>query len=183
MGTRWFVRAAAVIVGLVNLRVFVLVFGFPSGGDGSWLLGAGVSFPDALPSAIAVVIAALATSEVSLRRFRRDVVSEDYALRYAAAFRALCVGGALAGALLAVLWAVDGTVGAAPPAGYFSNPVDLLGAVVGSWRVGILGAAIGGFFGFLEGALLAFPLAAALGRFGEGGDAGEAGPMRPSGAV
>ena len=180
---RWFVRAATVIVGLVNLRAFVWLFGFPSEGDGSLLLGTGVSFSDALPSVLAVSVAALATSELALRRFGRDIASDDYALRYAAAFRAICVGGALAGALLAGLWAVDGTMFADPPAGYFSSPANLLGAAVGSLPVGILGAVVGGFFGFLEGAVLAFPLAAVLGRFGDGGSSGETGAVRPSGAV
>jgi hypothetical protein len=70
---------------------------------------------------------------------------------------ALCIGGALAGGLLAALWVVDGTMAADPPAGYFSSPVNLLGAMVGSLPVGVLGAGVGGFFGLLEGAVLAFP--------------------------
>jgi hypothetical protein len=182
-GARWFVRAAAVIVGLINLRAFVWWFGYPSEGDGSWLLGDGVSFLDALPSVLAVLVAALATSELVLRRSGRDIVSEDYALRCAAAFGALCIGGALAGGLLAALWAVDGTMFADPPAGYFSSPANLLGAMVGSLPVGVLGAAVGGLFGLLEGAVLAFPLAAILGRFGDGESSGGAGTVRPSGVV
>lgn len=97
---------------------------------------------------------------------------------------ALCIGGALAGGLLAALWVVDGTMAADPPAGYFSSPVNLLGAMVGSLPVGVLGARVGGFFGLLEGAVLAFPLAAILGRFGDGGSSHEAtSPVRPSGAA
>lgn len=61
--------------------------------------------------------------------------------------------------------------------------LPLLGAMVGSLPVGILGAAVGGFFGFLEGAVLAFPLAWILGRFGGGGDSRETGEVRPAGAV
>ncbi len=74
-GARWFVRVATVVVGLVNLRAFVWWFGYPGEGDGSWLLGDGVSFVDALPSVLAVLVAALATSELVLKRFGRDVVS------------------------------------------------------------------------------------------------------------
>ena len=176
-------RAAAVIVGLVNLRAFVWWFGYPSGGDGSWLLGDGVSFSDALPSVLAVLVAALATSELVLRRYGREIVSEEYALRYAAAFRALCMGGALAGALLAGLWLVDGTIGADPSASDFASIPRWIGIVVGLLPTAALGAGVGMGFGFVEGKILAFPLAAALGRFGGGGDSGEAGPARPSGAA
>ncbi len=150
-GVRWFVRATAVVVGLANLRAFAWWFGYPGEGDGSWLLGDGVSFVDALPSLLAAVVAALATSELVLRRAGRNVVSKDYALRCAAALGALCIGGALAGGLLAALWAVDGTMFADPPAGYFMSPANLIGAMVVSLPVGVLGAAVGGFFGFLEG--------------------------------
>lgn len=182
-GVRWFVRVAAIVVGLANLRVFVWVFGYPSEGRSSWLLGAGVSLFDALPSVLAVVIAALVTSELSLRRFGENAASADYALRRAAALRALCIGGALTGALLSVLWALDGTMGADPPAGEFASPLVLLAAVAGAWRVALLGAGVGFFFGFLQGAVLAFPLASALGRFGGGGQTGDAGPVRPSRAA
>lgn len=75
-GSRWFVWAA-VVVGLVNLRAFVWWFGHPGEGDGYWLLGDGVSFRDALPSVLAVLVAALATSELILRRSGRDIVSEQ----------------------------------------------------------------------------------------------------------
>lgn len=180
---RWFTRAAAVIVGLTNLRAFVWWFGFPSEGDGNWLLGEGVSFSDALPSVLAVLVAAMAASELSLRRFGLDIASEDYALRYAAAFRALCMGGALAGGLLTGLWAVDGTFGADPAAGDFANPAMVLGALVGLLPVVTPGAGVGFCFGFAQGAVLAYPLAAILGRFGDGENSGDARPVRPSGAV
>jgi hypothetical protein len=147
-------------------------------------LGDRVSFLDALPSVLAVLVAALATSELVLRRSGQNIVSEHYALRYAAALGALCIGGALAGGLLAALWAVDGTMAADPPPGYFYSPANLLGAIVGSLPVGVLGAGVGGFFGLLEGAVLAFPLAAILGRFGDGRSSGEVtSPVRPSGAA
>ena len=181
-GMRLSVRAAAIAVGLVNLRVFVWVFGYPSEGQGSWLLGDGVSFSEALPSVLTVVIAALVTSELSLRRFRGDIASTDYALRYAAAFRGLCIGGASTGALLSVLWALDGTMGADPSAGEFASPLVLLAAVASAWRVALLGAGVGFVFGFLQGAVLAFPLASLLGWFGGGGQTG-AGRVRPSGAT
>lgn len=167
-GRRWFVRGAAVIVGLANLRVFVWWFGHPSGVDGSWVLGAGVSFSDALPSVAAVSVAALATSELFLRRFGREIVSAEYARRYAAAVGALCVGGALAGGLVAGLWAIDGTLGADPSAGDFASPAKLVGAMVGALLSGLLGAGVGFGFGLVQGAVLAFPLAAALGWFGDG---------------
>ena len=182
-GVRWFVRVTAIIVGLVNLRVFVWAFGYPSEGQGTWLLGAGISWFDALPSVLTVVVAALVTSELSLRRFREDIASTDYALRYAAAFRALCIGGALTGALLSVLWGLDGTIGPDPSAGDFANPLVLLAAVAASWRVALLGAGVGFVFGFLQGAVLAFPLASALGPLGDGGQADGAGPSRPLGAA
>ena len=90
----------------------------------------------------------------------------------------------MAGGLLAGLWVVEGPVGATPPAGYFSNLADLLDDLVGSLSSAIFGAVVGGVFGFLEGTVLAFPLASALGRFRDGGDAGGAAePVRPSGAV
>ena len=180
---RWFVRAAAVIVGLINLRALVWAFGRPSGGNGSWLLGTGVSFSEALPSILAVSVAALATSEVVVRRYGREIAAEEYALRYAAAFRALCVGGALAGAMLAGLWIVDGTIGADSLAGDFTSPPRWIDIVVGFLPTAALGAGVGLGFGFVEGKILAFPLAVALERFGGGGDSGEAGPVRPSGAA
>ena len=181
-GVRWFVWMVAVIVGLVNLRALVSVFGFAPGGGSSWLVGAGVSFSDALPSILAVVVAVLVASELVLRRFRREVVSEGYALRCAVAFRALCLGGVLTGGLLAGLWSVDGTFGADAMSGYLSSPVDLLGALVGLLLSGILGAGVGGFLGFLEGFVLALPLAVVLGWIGRSGLVREMGPVRPSGA-
>ncbi len=183
LGVRWFVRAAATVVGLANLRAFVWMFGYPGEGAGFWLLGDGVSFVDALPSVLAVLLAALATSELILRRAGRDIVSGDYARRCTAAFRALCVGGALAGGLLAGLWVFDGTVGAAPPAVDFSSPANVLGALRESLPSALFGAVVGAVLGVLEGAVLAFPLAAILGRFGDGGSSGEASTVRPSGAA
>lgn len=166
LGARWFVRAAAVVAGLANLYAFAWIFGFVPG-------SVGMSFSDALPSVVAVLVAALSISELTVRRFGQEIILCEYSSRYVAVFRALCMGGALTGALLAGLWAVDGTMGANPSVGYFSDPMNLLGSVLGSWRVMVVGTVVGGFLGFLEGAVLAFPLAAALGWFGK--DDGESG--------
>lgn len=136
-GLRWFVRVAAVLVGLANLPVVIV---WVVGGL-EVLAGAGASLGETLPTVLIAVIASLATSEIVLRVFELPGRSSGH--RYGVVVTSVCLGGALMGAPLAVLYAIDGTLGADPTrsvyAILYADPLALLGAV----PVALVGAVFG----------------------------------------
>jgi hypothetical protein len=111
-GLRWFVRAAAVFVALVNLSLVILwlVGGFyVLGGEDASTLG------EAVPSLLLAVIAGLVTSEIVLRVF--ELLWRGFLYRYQVVVISVCLGGAIEGGMLSLLYATDGTM--------FPAPVDL----------------------------------------------------------
>ena len=74
----------------------------------------------------------------------------------------MCAGGALAGVLLSAVFVVQGALGSTD----LLTPAQRIPAAA---YTAVLGAQYGGLLGLLEGLVLAFPLAAVLGRFGRGG--------------
>jgi hypothetical protein len=172
-GLRWFVRVVAVLVGLANLSVVILWFV----GGLYTLAGDGASLREALPSVLVTLIASVATSEIVLRVF--ELPGRSFTHRYKTVVMSMCLGGMVMGALLSVLYAIDGTMGADPSREFYAdllkNPIALLGAV----PVGLVGAGFGLAFGLTEGLILGLPLAAALGRLGNGRPRPT--PLSPSG--
>ncbi len=149
-----FTRLAAVVVGLVNLA-------FVAGlGDADSALRRGeLSLAGALPSVIVAVVAGLLTAELLLRSFGPRILSERFAERYGAPVFALCLGGALTGALLAGLYALDGTM--------FPAQTTMLGGMLLALLAALEGAVLGLLLGLGEGLVLGLPLAAVLGLYGD----------------
>lgn len=111
-GLRWFVRAAAVFVALVNLShvILWLVGGLHVlGGEDASTLG------EAAPSLLLAVIAGLVTSEIVLRVF--ELLGRGFLYRCQVVVISMCLGGAIEGGMLSLLYAIDGTM--------FPAPVDL----------------------------------------------------------
>jgi ABC-type glycerol-3-phosphate transport system permease component len=169
VGPRWFVRVVAVSVGLANLVVLVHLFGgySPDPSRTVWeditrkSMWEGVTLNEALAPVLVAVLSALATSEIVLRAFGRSVFSERFDQRYAAAAFGVCLGGALMGASLAAVLIFQGSLGSS----YMLAPAQRIPAAL---YTSVLGYVIGGVLGFLEGMILAYPLAHILGRFRSG---------------
>jgi hypothetical protein len=160
MRPRWFVRVAAVCVGLANLVAVILWFV-----GGLYILGGedASSLGEALPSVLAAVVAGLATSQIVLRAF--ELPGRGFWHRYRVVVMSVCIGGAIMGGLLGWVFSVDGTLSPEPPPGvYAGDPLLLLGDVA---RVllgaGLVGAVIGSAVGLAEGLVLGLPLAALVG--------------------
>ncbi len=154
LGLRWFVRMAAVLVGLANLAALPLWFGDPAAmrEDTSWLVS--------VAPVLVAVIAGMATSEVALRAF--ELPGRTFSQRYRIS---LCLGGAMMGAPLSMQFAIDGTLGAEPSLAPYADPAVLLGALLSVLPVGVVGAVFGLVIGLAEGLVLGLPLGAALGRY------------------
>jgi hypothetical protein len=137
-GLRWFVRVAAVLVGLANLVGVVLwvVGGLDIlGGEGA------SSLWETLPSVLAAVVAGLVTSQIVLRAF--DLPGQGFWHRYRVVVMSVCIGGMIEGGLLAWVFSVDGTLFPESPLSFYPNPVAVLGALLYTLLVGLLGAGIG----------------------------------------
>jgi hypothetical protein len=163
-GLRWFVRVAAVFVGLANLVGVVLWFV----GGLYTLAGDGASLREATPSVLAAVIASLATSQIVLRAF--ELPGRSFWHRYRVVVLSVCFGGAIEGWLLGFVFSMDGTQFPEPPPGlYAEHPLLLLGDLAYSLLgAGSVGAAIGLAVGVAEGLVLGLPLAAVLGTLRDG---------------
>jgi hypothetical protein len=154
-GVGWFVRISAVTLGLANVVALPLWLGNP------FALRDDTNFAEAITPVLIVVIAGLAISEACLRIF--ELPGRDFYRRYWIVVPSVCLGGVVVGAPLSIQFAIDGTLGADPPPGLFSDPATLLFAVVDTLPVGLVGAAFGLVLGLMVGLILALPLAAALG--------------------
>jgi hypothetical protein len=156
----WFVRAAAVLVALANLVGVVVWFI-----GGLYVLGgeSESSLREALPSAIAAVLAGLTTSQIVLRAF--ELPGRGFWHRYGVVVAAVCIGGAIEGAMLGFVFSMDGTLFPEPPAGFYAeHPIFLLSDLAYSLLgAGSVGGAIGLAFGVAEGLILGLPLGAVLG--------------------
>ncbi len=154
--TRWFVRTAAVLVGLANLAVLAHFFGgspaLPTG-----VVWEDVSLRDATPYVLCAVVASLVVSEVAIRWFDRLAVFgrfvffEKLSRPRAGIVGAVCLGGTLMGVLLSATLLLR-----VSPESVWMLPLT-----------GSYGAVFGAVLGTIEGLLLAPPLAAVLRRFDE----------------
>lgn len=165
-GLRWFVRVAAVLVGLANLVGVVVWFV-----GGLYVLGgeSESSLREAIPSVLAAVLAGLATSQIVLRMF--ELPGRGFWHRYGVVVMSVCIGGIIEGAMLGWVFSLDGTLfPEAPPDTPWLNPgapIVLLAQLANVARVllgaGAVGAVIGAALGLVEGLVLGVPLAAVLG--------------------
>jgi hypothetical protein len=160
MGPRWFVRVAAVLVGLANLVGVILWFV-----GGLRVLGgeAASSLQETLPAVIATIVASLATAQIAIRTF--ELPGRGFWHRYGVVVRSVCIGGMIEGGLLGFVFSMDGTMFPEPPPGFYADhPLLLLGDLAYSLLgAGLVGAVIGLAVGLAEGLILGLPLAAALG--------------------
>ncbi len=159
-GLRWFVRGAAVLVGLACMVGVVVwyVEGLRGlGGEGE------SSLLEAVPSVIAAVAAGLLTSEIVLRVF--ELPGRNFGHRYGVVVASVCIGGAIEVGLLGWVFAMDGTLFPEPPPGtYAEEPLRLLGDL--AWSLigaGPVGAVIGLAAGLAGGLVFGVPLAMLLG--------------------
>jgi hypothetical protein len=165
LGLGWFVRGAAVLVGLAGLVGVVVWFVgglYVLGGEGE------SSLREAVPSVIAAVLAGLLTSEIILRAF--DLPGRDFGHRYGVVVASVCIGGAIEGAMLGWVFSLDGTLFPETPGTYAGEPLRLLAGLA---RVllgaGLVGAVIGLAVGLAVGSVLGVPLAKLLGAFSDEG--------------
>jgi len=160
LGLRGFVRVAAVLVGLAGM-VGVIVWNV----GGLYVLGGEEESTlwEAVPSAVAAVLAGLLTAEIVLRTF--SLPERGFLHRYGVVTASVCIGGAIEGAMLAWVFSVDGTLFPEPPPGaYADEPLRLLGDL--AWVLvgaGSVGAVLGLAAGLALGVVLGAPLATLLG--------------------
>ena len=170
MEERWFVRTAAVLVGLANLVVLAHFFG----GEPALPMGAvrgEVSPREAIPPVLAAVAAGFAAAEVAIKRFDRMsafgryVFFEKLSHRRAGIVGTVCLGGALMGILLGALLVLQG-----PPdnMGTMTHTEQAAISLLSASVTGAYGAMFGGVLGAIEGLILAPPLAAILGGLDDG---------------
>ena len=140
-------RLTAICLGLLNVCAIGLV------GDTAYLGYMDVARSPAtlLLWAICAAVAGLMASEIVLRSVR-SVLWGNFALRYAGVVLTMCLSGVISGVLISVGELLRGSFGLADHIGLFLMS-------------GAVGALFGGQLGFLEGLVLAFPLAALLGLF------------------
>ena len=157
IGLRWFVRVAAVLVGLAS-TVGVIVWWV----GGLYVLGGegGASLREAVPSAIAAVAAGLLTSEIVLRLF--ELPGRGFWRRYGVVIASVCIGGAIEGAMLGCVFSLDGTLFPEAPGATPADPLGLVGVTLGA---GVVGAVLGLAYGLALGVVLGVPLAMILGAF------------------
>jgi len=165
LGLRWFVRIAAVLVGLAGM-VGVIAWWV----GGIYVLGGEdeSSLWEAVPSVIAAVAAGLLTAEIVLRAF--GLPGRGFWRRYGVVVLSVCIGGAIEGWLLGWVFAMDGTLfPEAPPGFYAEEPLRLLGDLAWSFvGAGPVGGVLGLAAGLAGGLVLGLPLAALLGTFSDG---------------
>ena len=167
---RWFVRTAAVLVGLANLVVLAHFFG----GEPALptvVVREEVPPREVMPSVLAAVVAGLVAAEFAIRRFGRMSVFGRYVFfdklshRRAGIVGTVCLGGVLMGILLGALLALQG-----PPAnmGMMTHTEQAAISLLSASVTSAYGAMFGGVLGATEGLILAPLLAAILGGFDDG---------------
>lgn len=148
-----FTRLAAVFIGLANLVVLAGLIGV----DSATLQREDVGFNEVLPPVLAVVVAGLVISEIVIRKFQPLDSRNNFSYRYAVSAFAILFGGILMSFLLAAALTLNRTLVPGPP--------GIPELILASLLSGLVGAAFGLVLGMFEGLILAFPLAAILGRF------------------
>ncbi len=156
-----FARFSAVFVGLANLTVLTVL------SNSDYSAWRSVTWTEALPFVIAVVVAGLVTSEIFLGRFKPLALKEEFFDRYRVMVGTVCLGGVVSGGLVGGLLLLGDL-----PAGGSLTITGLVSMVLTAVPVvllsGFFGALYGAALGFIEGLFLAFPLAAILGRMRNG---------------
>ena len=150
------------LAGLANLVGVVVWFVgglYVLGGEGE------SSLQEAVPSAIAAVLAGLLTSQIVLGAF--ELPGRGFWHRYGVVVMSVGMGGAIEGAMLGWVLSLDGTLFPEAPPGFYEDPVASLGALLYILLVGLFSGGIGFVAGLAEGLVLALPLAAALGAFSD----------------
>ncbi len=147
-----FVRVSAVLVGMANASLVSLVGEGELGNIFMWNLDPW--WPHNAVYALCAAVAGLIVSSVSLRFVRRELYGTFFA-RYGVMVLAVCLGGVVLGLFLAYagVWLYSSPLTTAERLLEVSSGLPLTIAAAGA-----LGAA--------EGVVLAFPLAAVLGRLG-----------------
>lgn len=112
------------------------------------------------------MVAGLVTSEIVLRWLRSAVLAEKFLDRYANSVVVVCLGGVMMGFLLAYAITLNALL-LAPSS--VSGPMEMLEWMLRAFGPGLVGAALGLGMGLTEGLILAFPLAAVLGRLRDRG--------------
>lgn len=164
-GLGWFVRGAAVLVGLAGM------VGAIAWSGGLYVLGGEdeSSLREAIPSAIAAILAGLLTAEIVLRAF--ELPGRNFGHHYRLVVASVCVGGAIEGAMLGWVFSLDGTLFPEPHPGIYAG--ELL-RLLGDLALVLAGAGmVGAFMGLVAGSALGFvlgaPLAKLLGFLSDGG--------------
>ena len=149
-----FVRASAVLVGMANVFLVSLVGEGELGNALMW--NRDPWWPHNAVYALCAAAAGLVVSSVPLRFARRELYGTFFA-RYGVMVLAVCLGGVVLGIFLAYagVWLYSSPMTTAERLVEVSSRLPLTIAAAGA-----LGAA--------EGVVLAFPLAAVLGRLGTG---------------
>jgi hypothetical protein len=153
--TGTFVRAAAVLAGLANVFFVVdprLAFPFADDGFAESLL---------LPASLSAVVAGLLAAEVVLR-LGRTALGGGFASRYGVAVLGMCLGGAI----LAGMNMANSLIAPLFTEGFGATGVAWVYPTV---AYSLFAAVVGGILGAVEGLVLAFPLAAILGKLQRSG--------------
>lgn len=162
---RWFVRATAVFVGLANAGTAFVLSALWDDAPGKFV---DVPWIQVLLPVVAVVVAGLATSEIVLRWFGpANLLASRFARRYFFVVLAVCLGGVLMGFLLGYVITLNAVLSG--PMSSVSGPVEVLEWMLRALGPGLVGVVLGLGLGLAEGLILAFPLAAMLGKFASGG--------------
>ena len=146
------VRTAAVLIGFANIAVFVLISDKPLEDASSYFLGDLPQWPVIVLYAISAIGAGLLISAVVLE-FMQSGLRGCFFARYGVMVLAVCLGGMLLSVLLsAVTYA-------------FEDHLTVTRRITWALSSAPFTAVAGGVLGAAEGVILAFPLAAILGRF------------------
>ncbi len=146
------VRTAAVFIGFANATVFALISDKPLEDAFSYFLGDLPQWPVIILYAISAIGAGLLISAVVLK-FMQSSLRGSFFARYGVMVLAVCLGGVLLSVFLsAVTYA-------------FEDHLTVTKRITWALSSVPFTAVAGGVLGASEGVILAFPLAAVLGRF------------------
>jgi hypothetical protein len=146
---RTFLVAVAVLIGLANTLFFSGFGGSAWGGPFVWRLE---PWPLVAAYALCAVFAGLVVSGAFLVFASRDLRGSFFA-RYGLMVLAMCLGGVLLSVLLSTVTHA------------FDDHLTVINRIIWALSRVPLTAVAGGVLGAAEGVILAFPLAAILGRF------------------
>jgi hypothetical protein len=150
-----FVRVSAVLVGMANVFLVSLVGEGELGNALMWNLDPW--WPHNALYALCAAVAGLVVSSILLRFARREL-RETFFGRYGVMVLAVCLGGVVLGLLLSYAGVL-----------LYSSPLTTVERLLEVTSRLPFTVVAGGVLGAAEGVVLAFPLAAVLGRLRSGG--------------